>query len=563
MEMKNMREAESTYQLAMKHIYGDGVPEDNELAVNLLTEAASAGHIEAVYNLGICYHYGYGTEIDLKRAYELYLQSAQAGYGKGMDLVGRFYFDGIYVEQDDRQALHWFMKAAESDDMMAVVNAESEIARCYESGRGVIKDAAIAEKWYQKKKFRELCDGIALQTEVKSKVFNIYDRLDFSVLEEPMNQLLFPETWDEGRMTLKTVFASDELGFKMLTCMLVCALKTLENYKTAGIPLEIFIATMKCFTRFVEEHKSSFGSYGFDRDFWTSRQLAMKLFRIGELEYELRETEAEGNVVRFHIPSDSDLRISRVKVSYRQAREFLNKYYPEYAKVPVKCDSWLLAPGLAEELPADSNILKFQQLFDVVSTDEDSMEFLQWLYGREDISLPELPEKTSLQRRVKQRLLAGGKIGKALGVFKKPVICRTAPLGSFDTYKYVVTMSRYQGKIMLSRHRDRTTWECQGGHIEPGETILQAAERELWEESGAIHYTIRPLFDYWIEDGTTGENSDGEQVASVALLAEIEELGPMPETEIAEVRLFDELPENLTYPDITPVLFEYEKEMYR
>lgn len=30
----------------------------------------------------------------------------------------------------------------------------------------------------------------------------------------------------------------------------------------------------------------------------------------------------------------------------------------------------------------------------------------------------------------------------------------------------------------------------------------------------------------------------------------------MPETEIAEVQLFDELPRNLTYPDITPVLFE-------
>ena len=54
----------------------------------------------------------------------------------------------------------------------------------------------------------------------------------------------------------------------------------------------------------------------------------------------------------------------------------------------------------------------------------------------------------------------------------------------------------------------------------------------------------------------TGEGVDGERIASVALLAEIEELGPMPETESAEVQLFDELPGNLTYPDITPVLFE-------
>ena len=30
----------------------------------------------------------------------------------------------------------------------------------------------------------------------------------------------------------------------------------------------------------------------------------------------------------------------------------------------------------------------------------------------------------------------------------------------------------------------------------------------------------------------------------------------MPESEMAETRCFDALPENLTYPAITPVLFE-------
>lgn len=408
-----------------------------------------------------------------------------------------------------------------------------------------------AKEKNQKAKLAELCEGISLQKEVRETVFAIYDDSDFSEFQEPMNQLFFPDTWDVGQKTLKELLTPDDSGFKMLTCMLVCALKTWENYRAGGIPDEIFFATMKCFTRFVEEHKNSFGSYGFDRDFWTSRQLAMKLFRIGELEYELRETVEEGKLVRFHIPSDCDFRMSRVKASYRQARDFLNTYYPEYMDVPVKCSSWLLAPGLAEELPANSNIARFQRLFDIVSVDEDNTEFLQWLYGREDISVSELPEHTFLQRRVKQRLLSGEKIGKALGVFKKPVVCRTEPLGSFGTYKYVVTMSCYQGKILLSRHRKRDTWECQGGHIEPGETPLEAAERELWEESGAVKYTIRPLFDYFVE---AAENGPGD--ASVAFMAEIEELGPMPEMEIAEVQLFDELPENLTYPDITPVLFE-------
>ena len=51
--------------------------------------------------------------------------------------------------------------------------------------------------------------------------------------------------------------------------------------------------------------------------------------------------------------------------------------------------------------------------------------------------------------------------------------------------KYVVVFSRFQGRLLLSRHRDRSTWETQGGHVEPGESPWEAARRELWEESGA------------------------------------------------------------------------------
>ena len=71
------------------------------------------------------------------------------------------------------------------------------------------------------------------------------------------------------------------------------------------------------------------------------------------------------------------------------------------------------------------------------------------------------------------------------------MICQTHPLGTLDTYKYVVVLSEYRGMWLLSRHRDRVTWETQGGHIEPGETPLDAARRELYEESGAADFEIR------------------------------------------------------------------------
>lgn len=122
--------------------------------------------------------------------------------------------------------------------------------------------------------------------------------------------------------------------------------------------------------------------------------------------------------------------------------------------------------------------------------------------------------------------------------------------GELKTYRYVVILSRCRGKWLLSRYRRRETWETQGGKIEPGETPLAAARRELFEESGALAYSIGPVCDYRVKDG--------EAVSTGAVFfAEIETLGSLPESEMAQTALFDALPENLTYPAITPKLFAY------
>ncbi len=129
---------------------------------------------------------------------------------------------------------------------------------------------------------------------------------------------------------------------------------------------------------------------------------------------------------------------------------------------------------------------------------------------------------------------------------------KTYECGTLKQYKYVVVLSEYNGKILLSRHRARTTWETQGGHIEPGEQPIDAAKRELFEESGAVDFEIAPLCDYW-----AGEEGTDNWANGMVFHAVIHTLGPIPESEMAEVREFDELPPNLTYPAITPVLFDF------
>ena len=78
--------------------------------------------------------------------------------------------------------------------------------------------------------------------------------------------------------------------------------------------------------------------------------------------------------------------------------------------------------------------------------------------------------------------------------------CKIHPLGSFEDYRYTVIFARYQGQWVFPRHRARETFETAGGHIEPGETPMEGASRELWEETGAEEFTIRPVCDYWAQD---------------------------------------------------------------
>ena len=138
---------------------------------------------------------------------------------------------------------------------------------------------------------------------------------------------------------------------------------------------------------------------------------------------------------------------------------------------------------------------------------------------------------------------------------RKELQCNIHPIGFLGTYKYVVVCSYYKGQWLLSRHAKRETWETQGGHVEQGETPLEAAKRELYEESGVQDAELYPVCDYY------GYNSK-RHANGMVFLAMVHELGELPESEMKETRLFDELPENLTYPDVTPVLIN-EAERFR
>ena len=132
--------------------------------------------------------------------------------------------------------------------------------------------------------------------------------------------------------------------------------------------------------------------------------------------------------------------------------------------------------------------------------------------------------------------------------YSSPIVA-FADAGELKTYHFVVIFALYQGKWLYCRAGVRDTFETAGGHIELNETALDAARRELYEETGALKYDIEPAFDYSVRIPTSLTHGQ-------VFFARVHELGPLPDYEMAETKLFDTIPDRMRFPWILPLLYE-------
>ena len=119
-----------------------------------------------------------------------------------------------------------------------------------------------------------------------------------------------------------------------------------------------------------------------------------------------------------------------------------------------------------------------------------------------------------------------------------------------EQIKFVVMIAVESGRLLVCRHKDRTTFEFPGGHRESGEDIFAAAVRELREETGATRFDLDAVCPYSVV-------GSGDESFGMLYVAHIFEREAELHYEIAMTEVVDSLPPNLTYPEIQPRLLEH------
>jgi TPR repeat protein len=158
--------ANSQATLGKAYKDGNGVPQNDMLALKWLRKAADQGDASGENDLGGMYRMGEGVTQDKEEAVRWYKKAAKQGNSKAMFNLGVSYYNGDGVSSDPNLAYAWFLlaqeagnpaandavkRSAEDGEHLGVTpDALQQVAAMYEKGADLPQSYADAAKWYRK-----------------------------------------------------------------------------------------------------------------------------------------------------------------------------------------------------------------------------------------------------------------------------------------------------------------------------------------------------------------------------------------------------------------------------
>jgi uncharacterized protein len=125
---------------------GQGIAQDQALALRWFEIAANGGHLMARNMLGRCHEHGWGCIANAVVAASHYRQAAEAGLDWGLYNYANLLATGRGVVEDQPQALACYRRAAE----LGHAKSMNLLGRYLEDGRFCSADPVAAVEWYRR-----------------------------------------------------------------------------------------------------------------------------------------------------------------------------------------------------------------------------------------------------------------------------------------------------------------------------------------------------------------------------------------------------------------------------
>jgi hypothetical protein len=252
--------------------------------------------------------------------------------------------------------------------------------------------------------------------------FTDADREDAEKL--PVDPAAVAEFATELRRLMGTFPAEDELKVPddplVSVATFLATLPDIRRYhQQRGIPDEISWATLADLGKQLDVNRRTHGSFGLETHWWMTIHWTGVIYALGRLQFLLHQLPASTPVpgvepgewvIGVHIPESGPLTPEAVDASFAQAREFFPRYFPEYPVRTATLGSWLLDPYLLDNLPQDSNTVRFGRRFTPYGEPRDSQDSaIFFTFRSHDLTkLDEFPQDTTLQRLIVSRIKSGG-----------------------------------------------------------------------------------------------------------------------------------------------------------
>jgi len=253
--------------------------------------------------------------------------------------------------------------------------------------------------------------------EYDSQFYENIEKLDMSEIEKVLEMdppFEYVQQKNDPFFNLALILAHMEKGY--------------ENFEKAGVPREIAHHSLSDVLTWSANYYKKNGKVGHANVPWAYAVAGAGMFKLDRLQFQFgkayfeskqHDLKIDDDVINIHIPEGPGLTPEACQNSVRLAKEFFKKHFPDYNYKAIICTTWLLNPTLLAWVKPDSNIAHFMRMFDIVKA-TPSTQGRQRVFGfdHEQFTDAELPENTSLQKKMKEFLLNGGTLMSGSGVLK-------------------------------------------------------------------------------------------------------------------------------------------------